>query len=324
MSVQVRSLAAAVSLVAVCALTACGSDDPVLPQTSEGSTSIASVDDLVAAATSLYDCLAAADVPVIYENGPDGQQTMVGFDPTVAVVWSMPDMGVQWTDVTPENEINAVLARLDQQYSQATATAEPVASTALDFEPESILTVAGVDRSDVWQQCLADSGYDEMAVWDNYDNSDATVIAEEQLVVDATNQWAECAREHGFPEVADVQMSTSDQEYPAALLPASITADQLRQLLTDCPSFDPAVADANAALNESSDEPVPDGVKGQPSIGFDYPGFDTDWSDDAEASTDPAVVEHLEQLLPIVRAAEEAYYAALRASNAAATAASTP
>jgi hypothetical protein len=77
--------------------------------------------------------------------------------------------------------------------------------------------------------------------------------------VDASIRWAQCARDLGF-DTKDPEVPVADNyaTYPTALLPDDLTAEDLNQLLSNCPIRDSAAP---------SDETMP-------LIGFDVPGFD--------------------------------------------------
>jgi len=89
----------------------------------------------------------------------------------------------------------------------------------------------------------------------------------------------------------------------------------LRQLLEVCPNFDPAIEEANNALWEAlSDEELeefgyggyPEGYQVQPSIGFDYPGFDGEQYEGDTA--DEATFQRLVKLQEILYEAQWEYY----------------
>ncbi|MDR1426558.1 MAG: hypothetical protein LBJ08_02205, partial [Bifidobacteriaceae bacterium] len=91
---------------------------------------------------------------------------------------------------------------------------------------------------------------------------------------------------------------------PTAVIPDTVTEDQLRQLLQVCPSFDPDLERANEEVIRQAVEDglgglVPAGYRAQPLIGVSDP------PDDA----DPSVFEHIWKLTEILREAEMDYHA---------------
>lgn len=57
-------------------------------------------------------------------------------------------------------------------------------------------------------------------------------------VLAESNSWAACARQHGWPDIADADPAAG--ALAEIVIPATITADELRQLVADCPPFNPA------------------------------------------------------------------------------------
>ncbi|MDR1265205.1 MAG: hypothetical protein LBK42_06475 [Propionibacteriaceae bacterium] len=297
---------AALALGAV--LAGCAAAEPDLPsvgdQTSGGSS--AASGSLEAVAAQLHDCLRAEGIPAEYYS-VDGRPVMVRFDQNVPILWQMPDGGGGFTSVVSSNEFKT-------WYDVGLPTVKPTGAEPLP-KATPRLQVDGVDRSDVFQRCLAESGYDEELV--DAELASAREPAARQLadiVVAASNRWAACARDHGFPETIDARPPTNDQEEPKALLPPTITADQLRQLLQACPNFDPEVerrqqeillglGDAEPDAADLADLPV------QPVIGFDYPGYGVAVNVLPGEDFDPAVGTRLAQLRAILDQAALDYQA---------------
>jgi len=65
----------------------------------------------------------------------------------------------------------------------------------------------------------------------------ATLDAQASAVLAESASWAACARDHGWPDIADPDPAAG--ALAEVVLPATITADELRQLLADCPPFNP-------------------------------------------------------------------------------------
>ncbi|MDR1806994.1 MAG: hypothetical protein LBR33_03630 [Propionibacteriaceae bacterium] len=265
----VKAIAAGLAVIVTLGLAACGSDEPDLPSVggSAGASTAAGGDgtaDRVAAAQKLHDCLADVDIATTYENDADGLPSIVNF---------AADAQALAIDLEGLPMISAAVSEddLDKFYD------------GVDWSgtPEARLQYDGIDRTDDWVRCLNESGYSQSDVLAGILGSPLGVDLM-QRSVEANNEWAACARANGFPETKDSQMPAKfdGTEYPAALLPSSITEDQLRALLEVCPNFDGARMTANAQydtqfqsaeLNEIS---LPDDYYVAPTIGFDYPGFD--------------------------------------------------
>jgi hypothetical protein len=286
----IRPLAAAVAAGLVFALSACSGDDtPSDPN------------DLVAVAKAFHDCLQDAGLAVDYETDLDGQSTIVTFADDVHAVYVVPGGYPGYSGNLTESEIDEFMAEF-----------EGVA------DPEPMLRVEGVDHTDVWVQCYESSGYDEMKIVEALLAS--PVVGELfSLTVEASNEWAKCARENGWPGVKDAVMSAKagSSEVPMALLPTSITEDQLRALLETCPIFDPDRAAKNAALllemsTSAGEKSLPEGYVAEPSIGFDYPGFDGKGIDVASGQATSAppgeLTDKLTKLMEIVYEEQLAFY----------------
>jgi hypothetical protein len=303
-----RWLAALSAAALILSLGACTKDDAGLPSVG-GATQGTGEVDLEKVAQDFYNCLSDADLPVRYGDPIDGRSVLVAFDEEVPAIWVDKGGMIGLTTSVPEAEAQAFY---EQAYQVSEDDSTVVAVELADLEP--FLQVDGVDHTETWVRCLDSSGYDENAVWDSlYDP--AVMTAFNQSTVDASNEWAKCARENGHPNVIDAHMPQSDTENPTALLPASITEDQLRQLLAVCPNFDPAIEEANEKLfEELADDffAMPEGYRSQPNVGFDFPGFDGDYSQD-QTSLSPetmATSERLSQLYAVLDEARMEYWEA--------------
>jgi hypothetical protein len=292
-------------------------DGDVASLNNSGLTANAADIDLLGVAAEMYNCLRAEGIPAEYSQGPDGRMTLITFDQTVKVAWSAPDGHLQFTEAVTAAEREDLESGEGFQitWEQNGDTFAPV-----DDPRTSRLIIEGVDRSEFYRSCLDSTGYSEQAVRDSVDYS-RLMDAYEWLVVEASNDWAECARSQGWPTVIDARF-TPNQDMdnyipPMALLPPSITEDELILLLEVCPAFDPEVETTNAAIEQGlgSDElleaqisgDIPEGLRAQPSIGFDYPGFNGqgDGTDQDGADTEPAEQERLWKLQAIVLSAQD-------------------
>ncbi|MDR1806995.1 MAG: hypothetical protein LBR33_03635 [Propionibacteriaceae bacterium] len=304
-------------------VTGCSKEDNGLPSVG-GATSTANADkDLEKIAQAFYTCMKDEGFPVEYSPGPDGRSTMVTFSKSVPVIWMNGEGSFMYTEAVPQADIDALYAEFDQYYADLASseavpaeTVDPAAEPAVDYGPfgQVKLLVDGVDQTEAYQKCLDSSGYSETAVYDDYDYS-PMMDAYNELAVEASNEWAKCARDNGYPDIKDTAMPTDEDHYPTVVLPVTITEEQLRALLEVCPAFDPAVEEANNQIYEGLDESqiyagIPEGVKGQPSIGFDFPGYNGDYNSWPENPTEEqvATMDRIAQLQSILYEAQQAYY----------------
>jgi hypothetical protein len=147
-------------------------------------------------------------------------------------------------------------------------------------DPEKpALFVDGRDYSVEYAKCLESSDYTR-PTW-----SVASVeeLKSKQETADVSNEWAACARENGFANVRDAEMTAADgfATVPTAILPASTTIEELKVLLTKCPNAD---ADGPAKyvtggdrIGDTGGGVVLDGEGEEapsPNIGLDLPGCD--------------------------------------------------
>ena len=282
-----RVVAVAVLLAGTTGLSACTADNHKLP-TLGGSTSAKS-GDLVAVAKTYYDCMTDAGVPVELQPNQQGDLAVVQIAPNHTAMWRNADgSGGAMTadnagpDSPEQQKIN--------DFFSATQT-------------DPAMLVDGVDYTTQWLACLDKSGYDEQAAYGPIQMDPAQL----QKQVQSNNKWAACARENGWPGVKDSTMPVKldGSEWPTVLLPPTITADQLRQLLRACPNFDAAKATAineywqnNPAATSYPGDDSPD-----PSISFDVPGMNGTGD-----PPDQKVWDQLQPLFDILYEAQNAYY----------------
>jgi hypothetical protein len=237
--------------------------------------------------------------------GPDGQLTLITFQDDARVIWKTPGADLQFTGAVSEEDMKHQILALTNQGTDVPA----------DTDTMTILLVDGRDESPVLAGCVEQSGYDERAVFDS-SGSDPVEEALDRLRLAATNEWAQCAREHGYPLVKDAQMPADVVNAdPIALLPTTISEPELRNLLGSCPNFFPAVEHNNDEVwQRAADEGremnglLPAGLEGQPNVGFDYPGFrgnpEDEWPEGADAD---AMVDRLTTLVAVVDEPVNAY-----------------
>ena len=292
------------SAVLAMILAGCSGASPALPAIGGSPVSQAPTDP-EAVAAAMYSCLAAAGLPVEHAATPNGRLALITFAADAHVIWKTPHADLQFTSALTE----------EQMQEQVLAVTNQGADIPDDTDNMVILIVEGQDRSSIMSRCVEQSGYDETVVF-NANNPDLVEVAWDKLRLIATNEWAQCARENGYPTVKDATMpDDSVNADPIALLPATITEAELRRLLTACPSFFPDVERDNARIwqevadNKLDANPLPDGLKGQPNVGFDYPGFRGDPTE-SDVPTGPdadATVARLARLVGVLNEPVDAY-----------------
>ncbi|MDR1078808.1 MAG: hypothetical protein LBL55_09160 [Propionibacteriaceae bacterium] len=297
-------LVSGAAMVVAAVLTACSGGASDLPAVG-GPTALRSTGDLEGVATSIYVCLHDQGFPVDYMMGPDGRSTLITFQDNSSVIWKTPDADLQFTGNVTEQEMQQQILALTKQ------------GTEVPDDPDGwvVFVVDGQDRFDILTSCVEQSGYNEQTVFNSFDPAPIEE-AYDRLMLEATNDWTWCAREHGYPSIRDATMpKDSTAADPIAVLPVTTDESELRDLLASCPNFNPTVEQDNdeiwmrVAQGELEANPVPPGLKSQPNIGFDYPGFNGDpenseWPTGAEAEQ---IVDRLTKLMAILDEPVETY-----------------
>jgi hypothetical protein len=203
----------------------------------------------VEAAKALEGCLKEVGLPAVTLTETESEARVI-WSPASAseIIWSTPfiDAGVQprrGETGPPETEVEAFMEEYRGSFG---------------------LRIDGVDRSVDYERCYRSSGYEPPSLW----GKPYQEIAYKRSRVEVSNRWAECAREHGFPSVADVDPPVADQgtTWPVVILPKFVTQEQIAVLLESCP----IVADGVVL----SDEDIGRELAKVPAIGFDSPFFD--------------------------------------------------
>lgn len=216
-------------------------------------------------AKAYFDCMVAAGLPVKWVDvgAPGGRVVELAPGPNDSFISETPDGG----------------SGSSRTVDEATRAALAAATTAFK------LALNGVDRSVDYQRCHDQSGYDEAAALGQQLGPDSTAMAR---MMEASLSWARCARSAGWPQVADPVMPSVGSDWPPmVLLPVTITADQVRELVRVCP-VEPLV-DGEASSPAATDGPD-SWAEIYPTIGFDYPGFDGQSHPIGQASADPTAV----------------------------------
>jgi len=193
-------------------------------------------DDLEAVASAMLDCLQADGLPAVFRPGPDGRSTLVGFDEAIPAFWILP---------SGDRESTAALSSTQREEAEDHLLAKRANATSgpsVQDSGQSFLysEINGIDQTDVWGGCVAESGFDDALVYDSFDES-GLAAAELAAELAADLAWAQCARDHGWSNIADPLLPADSQQAPLVFVPLDMAEDQLRALLAVCPNFDPEV-----------------------------------------------------------------------------------
>ncbi|MDR0594545.1 MAG: hypothetical protein LBG60_15115 [Bifidobacteriaceae bacterium] len=312
-----RTSLAAIGLITAVglALAGCGQGEDVASLTGEGGkdgksgkgdTALLSAEaEQGAAAEDFAACLKEAGVPHQIADWDESGQKYVDFssgDQPMAMSYGG-EYGSQWggigeTDAEYQDSLES-LVPLVEKYDPALAAqigqnggatsavviteGEAEAASPGAEEPEPVvrfLVVGQTDYTEAFVKCLDQSGYTEPV----FTTDPADELKDKQRIAEATAEWANCARQNGYPDLKDPDPPVADnyETYPNALLPGDITEQALRDLLAACPNFDAAKTkayeEAMAALGDNPSEA--DWAEfdekwdmTQPSIDFDVPGL---------------------------------------------------
>ncbi|MDR1266529.1 MAG: hypothetical protein LBK42_13475 [Propionibacteriaceae bacterium] len=298
------------ALIGAGLLGGCSTEEPTLPtldpsQSVAVPTGIESLgNNLEAKAQALYDCLQDRGLPAAYFPTPDKRPTLVGFDQSVPAYW-----------VFPSGDIQSTEALSDSQYQEAAdqyrAEQERERSTSGGRATIVFLFISGIDRTDDWAACLDQSGYDAAAAYKAFEDANDLETLNtiwNQMVIAASNDWARCARDYGINGVVDAQPAANENDLIAVSLPLTLTEEQLRDLLEQCPAFDPDVEAANDEMvRQATTDGQPyvniiDQLTAQPSITIDSSSLEPG------SGTNVAQWDHFDRLMKIIWEAPTAYY----------------
>jgi hypothetical protein len=127
------------------------------------------------------------------------------------------------------------------------------------------------DLTEPFVGCLESTGYEDPTA-----TPPSELLQFRQRDAEAGAKWAECARSAGWAGVKDPETPTLEtvDRVPIVLLPSTITEDQLRALLADCPNWDQAAhEEEDRRLADPDYEAEWDELIVDPGIGFDVPGY---------------------------------------------------
>jgi hypothetical protein len=222
--------------------------------------------------------------------------------------------------VTTDAEDEAVTAQLlglameyDPYYASLNLNAGIPDSDAKMEDGRPFLIIGSTDYTASFAACMEQTGFTPPEQYIDPDPRDETKA--KQVMFDAVNQWLECARANGLPDLAEPMPAVADgwMTRPIAVLPYDIAEEQLRDLLEVCPAADPQQAQQafeDWAVNGGTAEEyqtivflAETGVQ----IGFDYPGWNGKASESSGYEIDPAIEEHLRRLDDIIGEAKDGY-----------------
>jgi hypothetical protein len=134
---------------------------------------------------------------------------------------------------------------------------------------EYALDIDGRDLSEEFERCFTSSGYTVPKVSDSEAQGSTVPVNVAQLFVEASNQWAACARDSGLPGLKDSRGvgETTDLTELGIFIPESTTIEVLRQVVEACPVFDPDKQDRINAAVSTGKEPA----EAQPLLTMAFP-----------------------------------------------------
>jgi len=278
---KVRTIVASAIVGLALTLSGCSSNSN-LP-TMGGATG---TDNLVKVAKAYFDCMTAAEIPVELVDNGQGAKTMVipSSSSGHEIWWRSPQgMSMSWAadGQTPTGPAY-------EEFQNGTGAA---------------LFVDQIDKTDVMVKCLDSSGYNDQDAMGQVQINPEDAAKQ----VDANNKWAACAREHGWPDVQDSKMptKTDGSDWPQIVLPNTITEEQLRQLIKDCPNFN--VEQAQKMADQWKNDPNATGAPADyvpdPLVTVDYTSLDGLPEDQQQAE-----MERLSRLQSILFEAQLEFY----------------
>jgi hypothetical protein len=222
----------------------------------QGSTSKQSAQSV--AAEAFYDCLTYSGLPASIVATPDGQPEVV-----------IDAADSRWRTPSGDYGVNMAMSSEDQ----ATWLEETAGQFSLEID--------GADKSAEFARCFNESGYTAPSL--EPETGNLLEASDAQLLVESSNEWAQCARDNGLSQVTDSRpvAETTDGTLLGIELPASVSLQQLEQVVTVCPVFDAAKQGRIQAELDAGEEPT----EAQPLIRIVFPdpeGRDTTPEETAE------------------------------------------
>jgi hypothetical protein len=158
--------------------------------------------------------------------------------------WSVAGYKEEFQVVMPEFKSE------DYAYSMPNAWGESSGSLVhmeID-EREPLLIDGDEDLTSVLEECMVSSGYSIPEP--KFDPGDEETT--KQQMAEVSNDWAECAREHGITGTIDAAVTVDNWESsPAATVPAGTDLTLFQDVLNDCSPLNP---DRDLALGNMTDD----------------------------------------------------------------------
>ncbi|MDR2373803.1 MAG: hypothetical protein LBD77_06855 [Bifidobacteriaceae bacterium] len=254
-----RSIAAGAAAMALAGLAGCdqsdGEDVASLPSPSPPGAGASAppaepAPTEIQPAEAMAACLSEGGAPAVAVTREDGQLE-VRMDTDESYVGCFADGG-------------ACLASVSEDTKSAGLPNPPAGKESGDW-----LVVGGVDHSEAFAACAAETGY-RPPVW-LFERDEE--LRQKEAIVEATLTWTRCAREQGL-SVRDPEPPVADswQTRPAALIDPAASAAELRATLAVCPNFDTEAHTADAAAQRQEDHDPSQAVV-DPEIYVDAPGW---------------------------------------------------
>jgi hypothetical protein len=196
----------------------------------------------------------------------------------------------------------------EEDYERGIKKVEELAEQHSSRDEQDFLIVGEADHSDTWRKCLEASGYLE-PVWQV---DPAAELKFERRLAQAGTEWATCAREHGYPKIADPHGAVADngQTEPTVLIPASMTVTELKSLLQACPNYDieahRAAVEALASNQGGGD--LGDMESIDPPISVDGDCYQADGVTPAEGKCSKDELSHQDELEQVLNEASERFF----------------
>jgi hypothetical protein len=245
-------------------------------------------------AEAFYACLIDKSLPAQITDY-EGDQASVGFKDVLA--WGVSADGKVFLAAAPAQSFSG------SGPPETTAELDRLTRDAQESPWGNVWYVDGVDRTEDYGTCIDTTGYTEPELPPVDQAADLLI---KQALADASNEWAACARENGFPDIRDAVAERDRDTRPVVLLPPTVTAEQITQLVAVCPPFDVEAAQAEYDSYTTGDGGT---VQHQPVVGFDVPGFRE--QDDEEPLEDPEEEARFQELSKLLWAERSAFFESL-------------
>jgi len=219
------SMAVAASpLLVSCAYT--NAESPVIGQLQSDSATMKSVHDPVA--EGMVACLGRGSVVADAVPSGDGDSAAMVVLSDTYRSWVMSVDGVMSMSPNSPDQSDVAVANAvaERAWSQVDGTTEgPLVP--------SYLVIDGVDYTSMFLECLDETGYKQSLP----DMTPQDEMREKTQRAAAGSDWAACARDNGFPLIADPTAPLADgyRTMPDVEIPDTIGEDELSKLLESCP-----------------------------------------------------------------------------------------